>query len=54
MKERIEAEMEKLQKLTNNINQGKQQMAQMEQTALIMQGRINMLQELEQEEKVEE
>jgi hypothetical protein len=51
MKERIEAEMKTLNELVGQINDGKNQIATMEKNALVLQGRIMMLQELEKEEK---
>jgi hypothetical protein len=49
MKERIVEETMKFETLANQINDGKRQIAQMEDTALIIKGRINMLQELDKE-----
>ena len=47
MKEKIQENEQKLQQMINQINLGKQQISQLEQEALKVQGRIELLRELE-------
>jgi uncharacterized protein YoxC len=54
MKERITAEKENLKKQNEAIVEGRAQIVKMEQTSLIIQGRIHMLEELEAEKTSEE
>jgi hypothetical protein len=54
MKERITVEMENLKKQNEAIVEGRAQIVKMEQTSLIIQGRIHMLEELEAEKTSEE
>ena len=49
MKERIAIEMQNLKKQNDAIIDGRAQLVKMEQTSLLIQGRIHMLQELEKE-----
>jgi hypothetical protein len=54
MKDRIKAEIEELNNIVREINNGKQQISRLEGQALTMQGRIQMLKELEAEEITKE
>ena len=53
MKQKLEEKTKKLRQLINTITNGRQQLAQLEQEALMLQGEIRLLKEMELE-KAEE
>lgn len=53
MKDKIKEKTEKLQQIVNQVNQGKNQIAQLEQEAIMIQGELRILAELDAEKEAD-
>ena len=53
MEKKIEEKIKKLQQVIDSINKGRNQIAQLEQEGLMLQGELRVLKELEAEKEVE-